>query len=185
MLDMCQDIWLYISQNYFLLKLNENEVGSSTMPHKINPINFENAEGNFMLANNLLQFFSRKLPISRLQRDLTDSTILRNVGVAFSYTLIGLKSLEEGLQKLEVNQQKLESDLQDNFSVVAEGIQTRLKVLGVENSYETFKELTRNHDGTKMNEKIASLVNSLDIEETEKKYMNTITPLNYTGIYKL
>jgi len=185
MLDMCQDIWLYISQNYFLLKLDENEVGSSTMPHKINPINFENAEGNFMLANNLLQFFSRKLPISRLQRDLTDSTILRNVGVAFSYTLIALKSLAEGLQKLEVNQEKLELDLNENFSVVAEGIQTRLKVLGVENSYETFKELTRNHDGKKMNEKIASLVNSLDIEESEKKYMNTITPLNYTGIYKL
>ena len=113
--DMCQDIWLYISQNYFLLKLNENEVGSSTMPHKINPINFENAEGNFMVANNLLQFFSRKLPISRLQRDLTDSTILRNVGVAFSYTLIGLKSLEEGLQKLEVNQEKLESSFSRKF----------------------------------------------------------------------
>ena len=185
MIDMCQDIWLYISQNYFLLKLNKDEVGSSTMPHKINPINFENAEGNFLLANNLLQFFSRKLPISRLQRDLTDSTILRNVGVAFGYTLIALKSLEEGLRKLEVNQERMEKDLQENYSVVAEGIQTRLKVLGVENSYETFKDLTRNHDGEKIGEKITSLVNSLDIENTEKKYLNTITPLNYTGIYKL
>ena len=185
MIDMCQDIWLYISYNYFLLKLNKDEVGSSTMPHKINPINFENAEGNFLLANNLLQFFSRKLPISRLQRDLTDSTILRNVGVAFGYTLIGLKSLEEGLGKLKVNQEKMEKDLHENYSVVAEGIQTRLKVLGVENSYETFKELTRNHEGEKIGEKITSLVNSLEIEDTEKKYLNTITPLNYTGIYKL
>ncbi len=184
-LDLCQDIWLYISQNYFLLKINSDEVGSSTMPHKINPINFENAEGNFMLANTLLQFMSRKLPISRLQRDLTDSTILRNVGVVFSYTLIALKSLEEGLRKLEVNQKKLESDLQDNYSIVAEGIQTRLKVLGIENSYETFKELTRNHEGEKISSKIAELVNSLDIDDSEKKYLNTITPLNYTGIYKL
>ena len=138
-----------------------------------------------MLANSILQFLSRKLPISRLQRDLTDSTVLRNVGVAFGYTLIGLKSLHEGLLKLEVNQKKMESDLHENCSVVAEGIQTRLKILGVENSYETFKELTRNHDSSEIPNKIVELVNSLDIDDSEKKYLNTITPLNYTGIYKL
>ena len=184
-IDFSQDIWSYISHNYFSLKIVEKEVGSSTMPHKVNPINFENAEGNFMLGNNLLQFLSNKLPISRMQRDLTDSTVLRNVGVAYSYTLIGLKSFSDGLGKLDLNTKKLNQDLEDNFCIVSEGIQTRLKVLGIDNSYETFKELTRNNDKTKIKEGIKKLIDSLDIDESEKKYLNTITPFNYTGIYRL
>ena len=184
-IDMCQDIWTYISHNYFKLKIVNEEVGSSTMPHKVNPINFENAEGNFMLGNNLFQFFSRKLPISRLQRDLRESTVLRNLGVAFSYTLIGLQSFMEGLNKIDINREVIEKDLEDNFCVVTEGIQTRLKVLGIENSYETFKELARNHDKKNLKENIKKLINSLDIDDSEKKYLNTITPFNYTGIYKL
>ena len=184
-IDFSQDIWSYISHNYFTLKIVEKEVGSSTMPHKVNPINFENAEGNFMLGNNLLQFLSNKLPISRMQRDLTDSTVLRNVGVAYSYTLIGLKSFSDGLGKLDLNTKKLNQDLEDNFCIVSEGIQTRLKVLGIDNSYETFKELTRNNDKTKIKEGIKKLIDSLDIDESEKKYLNTITPFNYTGIYRL
>ena len=184
-IDFSQDIWTYISHNYFILKIVNEEVGSSTMPHKVNPINFENAEGNFMLGNNLFQFFSRGLPISRLQRDLTDSTILRNVGTAFSHTLIGLSSFLEGLHKIDINKGKIEADLEDNFCVVAEGIQTRLKVLGIDNSYETFKEVTRNNDKSKIKERMKEVINSLDIEDSEKKYLNTITPFNYTGIYKL
>ena len=184
-IDFNQDIWSYISRKYFTLKIVKEEVGSSTMPHKINPINFENSEGNFMIANNWFQFFSRKLPISRMQRDLTDSTVLRNLGSAFSHTLIGLVSFEEGLQKLDIDKKKMETDLEENFSVVSEGIQTRLKVLGVDNSYESFKEITRNYDKSNIKTKINELVQSLDIEEAEKKYLNTITPLNYTGIYKL
>jgi len=184
-IDFSQDIWSYISHNYFTLKIVEKEVGSSTMPHKVNPINFENAEGNFMLGNNLLQFLSNKLPISRMQRDLTDSTVLRNVGVAYSYTLIALKSFYDGLGKLDINTKKLNQDLEDNFCIVSEGIQTRLKVLGIDNSYETFKELTRNNDKTKIKEGIKKLIDSLDIDESEKKYLNTITPFNYTGIYRL
>ena len=184
-IDFSQDIWSYISHNYFTLKIVEKEVGSSTMPHKVNPINFENAEGNFMLGNNLLQFLSNKLPISRMQRDLTDSTVLRNVGVAYSYTLIALKSFSDGLGKLDINTEKLNQDLEDNFCIVSEGIQTRLKVLGIDNSYETFKELTRNNDKTKIKEGIKKLIDSLDIDESEKKYLNTITPFNYTGIYRL
>ena len=184
-IDFCVDIWLYISLNYFKLKVVNKEVGSSTMPHKVNPINFENAEGNFLLANNLLNFFSQKLPISRLQRDLTDSTILRNCGVAFSHTLIALCSLEEGLNKLDINQEELNKDLEENFMVVSEGIQTRLKVLGIENSYETFKNITRTNDKKDIRENIKTIINSLEIEESEKKYLNTITPFNYTGIYRL
>tara|TARA_B100000123_G_scaffold78207_1_gene56188 strand:+ start:427 stop:1779 length:1353 start_codon:yes stop_codon:yes gene_type:complete len=184
-IDFCVDIWLYISMNYFKLKVNNNEVGSSTMPHKVNPINFENAEGNFLLANNLLTFFSQRLPISRLQRDLTDSTILRNCGVAFSHILLALCSLEEGLGKLDINQEVLNKDLEENFSIVSEGIQTRLKVLGVENSYETFKNITRTNNKKDIKENIKKIIDSLEIEESEKKYLNTITPFNYTGIYRL
>ena len=185
-IDLCQDIWTYISNNYFKLKLNTNEVGSSTMPHKVNPINFENAEGNFMLANSLLTFMSDKLPKSRLQRDLTDSTILRNVGSAYAYTLIGLKSLAEGLNKLEINKEVIDRDLEENFMVVAEGIQTRMKVLGIENAYEVMKEITRTgKSNEELKIEIKKLIDSLEIEPTEKKYLNTISPFNYTGIYKL
>lgn len=185
-IDLCQDIWTYISNNYFKLKLNTNEVGSSTMPHKVNPINFENAEGNFMLANSLLTFMSDKLPKSRLQRDLTDSTILRNVGSAYAYTLIGLTSLTEGLNKLEINKEVIDRDLENNYMVVAEGIQTRMKVLGIENAYEVMKEITRTgKSNDELKVEIKKLIDSLEIEPTEKKYLNTISPFNYTGIYKL
>lgn len=185
-IDLCQDIWTYISNNYFKLKLNTNEVGSSTMPHKVNPINFENAEGNFMLANSLLTFMSDKLPKSRLQRDLTDSTILRNVGSAYAYTLIGLTSLSEGLNKLEINKEVIDRDLEENYMVVAEGIQTRMKVLGIENAYEVMKEITRTgKSNDELKVEIKKLIDSLEIEPTEKKYLNTISPFNYTGIYKL
>ena len=185
-IDLCQDIWTYISNNYFKLKLKTNEVGSSTMPHKVNPINFENAEGNFMLANSLLNFMSDKLPKSRLQRDLTDSTILRNVGSAYAYTLIALTSLTDGLGKLEINKEMIDKDLEDNYMVVGEGIQTRMKVLGIENAYEVMKELTRNGKSNEdLKKDIKELIDSLEIEPTEKKYLNTISPFNYTGIYKL
>lgn len=184
-IDFSQDIWEYISREYFVLKLNSNEVGSSTMPHKVNPINFENAEGNFMLGNTLLDFMSNKLPKSRLQRDLTDSTVLRNVGVAFSHLYIGLESFYKGLNKLELNKKALDRDLEDNYTVVSEGIQTRLKLLGVENSYELLKELTRGKGDEDIKEKLSNLIDKLDIDDSEKKYLNTISPFNYTGIYKL
>ena len=186
-IDLCQDIWTYIPKNYFKLKLKTNEVGSSTMPHKVNPINFENDEGNFMLANSLLNFMSDKLPKSRLQRDLTDSTILRNVGSAYAYTLIALtSSVTDGLGKLEINKEMIDKDLEDNYMVVGEGIQTRMKVLGIENAYEVMKELTRNGKSNEdLKKDIKELIDSLEIEPTEKKYLNTISPFNYTGIYKL
>ena len=186
LIDFCQDIWLYISRNLLIQKIKEGEVGSSTMPFKINPINFENAEGNFLLANSLLEFFSRKLPISRLQRDLTDSTILRNVGSAFSYILIAFISLETGLDKLDINKKQIEQELNENYVVVTEGIQTRMKVLGMDDSYEKMKELTRKHtDNSSMKKEIINFIDINDFSDEEKKYLKTITPFNYTGIYKL
>ena len=133
LVDMCQDIWLYISRNILVQKVNKKEVGSSTMPHKINPINFENAEGNLLMANTMLEFFSRKLPVSSL----------RNVGTAFSHTMIAFTSLLQGLNKLEINEEVMRKELEDNYSVISEGIQTRMKVLGIESSYEKMKEITR------------------------------------------
>lgn len=183
LIDLCQDIWLYISRNILIQKVNKKEVGSSTMPHKINPINFENAEGNFLLANSLLEFFSRKLPISRMQRDLTDSTILRNVGSAFSYTMIALNSLKQGLNKLEINTDTLKSELKDNFIVVAEGIQTRMKVIGIENSYEKMKEITRKNSDSKT--ELIKFIDESNFTESEKTYLKSITPFNYTGVFKL
>lgn len=186
MIDFCQDIWFYISRNILIQKIKEGEVGSSTMPFKVNPINFENAEGNFMLSNSLLEFFSRKLPISRLQRDLTDSTILRNVGSAFSYIMIALISFETGFDKLDINKKQIEKELNDNYVVVSEGIQTRMKVLGMEESYEKMKDITRKHmDNTKVKKEINDFIDCHDFTEEEKKYLKTITPFNYTGIYKL
>jgi adenylosuccinate lyase len=186
LIDFCQDIWLYISRNILIQKIKEGEVGSSTMPFKVNPINFENAEGNFLLANSLLEFFSRKLPISRLQRDLTDSTILRNVGSAFSYILIAFTSLETGFNKLDINKKQIEKELNDNYVVVSEGIQTRMKVLGMDDSYEKMKEITRKHmDNSSMKKEIINFIDVNDFSDEEKKYLKTITPFNYTGIYKL
>jgi len=180
LIDLCGDIWLYISQNILIQRVNPDEVGSSAMPHKVNPINFENAEGNFLLANNLFEFFSRKLPVSRLQRDLTDSTILRNIGVAFSYMTIGLRSLIEGLSKITPNRDIIDRELNDNYVVIAEAIQTLLKVWGYENSYESLKDLTRTN--TIINKEVFDqFIDNLEIDLEKKQRLKQITPLNYTG----
>ena len=156
------------------------------MPFKVNPINFENAEGNFHLANRLLEFFSRKLPVSRLQRDLTDSTILRNVGSSFSYILIALSSFETGFDKLDINKIQIDKELEDNYVVVSEGIQTRMKVLGMEESYEKMKDITRKYmDNGSIKKAINEFIDGNDFSMEEKRYLKTITPFNYTGIYKL
>ena len=186
MIDFCQDIWFYISRNILVQKIKEGEVGSSTMPFKVNPINFENAEGNFYLANSLLEFFSRKLPVSRLQRDLTDSTILRNVGSSFSYILIALSSFETGFDKLDINKTQIDKELEDNYVVVSEGIQTRMKVLGMEESYEKMKDITRKYmDNGSIKKAINEFIDGNEFSLEEKRYLKTITPFNYTGIYKL
>lgn len=166
---------------YFHQKVNTEEIGSSTMPHKINPIDFENAEGNFGIANALFSFFGSKLPISRLQRDLTDSTVLRNVGIPFGHTLIGFKSVIKGLNKLSVNKEKIEFDLDQNWIVVAEAIQTILRRENFSEPYERLKTLTRNNEIVDKN-KIHNFINELDIKEEVKIELKKITPHNYTGI---
>ena len=182
LIDFCQDIWLYISRNVLIQKIKKNEVGSSTMPFKVNPINFENAEGNFLLANTLLEFFSRKLPISRLQRDLTDSTVLRNIGVAFSYMIIALKSLYTGIGKIDLNLDQIDKELQDNFLVITEGIQTKLKLLGFSNSYEDMKELSRNYSSNaEMKKKINNYIRFLNVSEEVKNELLELSPFNYLG----
>ena len=181
LIDFTQDIWSYISMDYFNQKVNTKEVGSSTMPHKINPIDFENAEGNFGIANAMFSFFGSKLPISRLQRDLTDSTVLRNVGIPFGHTLIGFKSVINGLNKLTVNKQKIEFDLNQNWIVVAEAIQTILRREKYSEPYEKLKTLTRNNDSIDKN-KIHDFINKLKIREEVKIELKKITPHNYTGI---
>ena len=181
LIDFTQDIWSYISMEYFNQKVNLKEVGSSTMPHKINPIDFENAEGNFGIANAMFSFFGSKLPISRLQRDLTDSTVLRNVGIPFGHTLIGFKSVINGLNKLTVNKQKIEFDLNQNWIVVAEAIQTILRREKYSEPYEKLKTLTRNNDSIDKN-KIHNFINELEIREEVKIELKKITPHNYTGI---
>ena len=181
LIDLNRDFWTYISMNYFKQKIKDNEVGSSAMPHKVNPIDFENAEGNLGIANALFSFMSTKLPISRLQRDLTDSTVLRNIGVPFSHTLIALASMEKGLHKLEVNETAIDNDLNDNWAVVAEAIQTILRREGFQKPYESLKELTRtNHEITK--ESIKEFIHSLDISKEVKVELLKISPQNYTGI---
>ena len=181
LIDLNRDFWTYISMNYFKQKIKDNEVGSSAMPHKVNPIDFENAEGNLGIANALFSFLSTKLPISRLQRDLTDSTVLRNIGVPFSHTLIALASMEKGLHKLDVNETAIDNDLNDNWAVVAEAIQTILRREGFQKPYESLKELTRtNHEITK--ESIQEFIHSLDISREVKLELLKISPQNYTGI---
>ena len=181
LIDLNRDFWTYISMDYFKQKINDNEVGSSAMPHKVNPIDFENAEGNLGIANALFSFLSAKLPVSRLQRDLTDSTVLRNIGVPFSHTLIALASMEKGLHKLEVNEAAIDNDLNDNWAVVAEAIQTILRREGFPKPYEVLKGLTRtNHKITK--ESIQEFIHSLDISEEVKAELLQISPQNYTGI---
>ena len=180
LIDMSRDIWGYISLGYFTQKVVEKEVGSSTMPHKVNPIDFENAEGNLGLANALFGHFSAKLPISRWQRDLTDSTVLRNLGSAFAYNLIAYSSLGKGINKLEVNAVKISQDLEDNIEVLAEPIQTAMRRYGIENPYEQLKELTR---GKKITLKVlAEFIQSLDLPKAAKAELLSLTPTNYLGL---
>ena len=179
-LDLNKDLWQYISMDYFQQKIIKNEVGSSAMPHKVNPIDFENSEGNISYANAIFEFLSSKLPVSRLQRDLTDSTVLRNVGVPISHTIIGIKSTIKGLNKLVVNKQKITEDLENNWIVISEAIQTILRREGVDKPYELLKDLTRNN--AKIDQKVfIDFISQLDISENVKKELISITPFNYTG----
>ena len=180
LIDLSRDIWTYISMEYFKQKVNKNEVGSSAMPHKVNPIDFENAEGNFGMADAVFTFLSMKLPISRLQRDLTDSTVLRNVGVPLAHGMIAFASLKKGLGKLILNEDALQADLHRNWAVVAEAIQTILRREGYPNPYETLKALTRT--GSIIDENtIETFINGLDVNESVKEELRAITPWNYTG----
>jgi adenylosuccinate lyase len=180
-IDLNRDIWTYISMDYFKQKIKEGEVSSSTMPHKVNPIDFENSEGNLGIANAVFEHLSAKLPVSRLQRDLTDSTVLRNIGVPISHTIIALRSLNKGLGKLLLNEEVIKKDLDNNWSVVAEAIQTILRREGYPKPYEALKELTRTHKKI-TKESIHNFIDSLDIKETVKKELKNISPFNYTGI---
>ena len=181
LIDLNRDIWTYISMDYFKQEIKAGEIGSSAMPHKVNPIDFENSEGNLGMANALFEHLSAKLPISRLQRDLTDSTVLRNVGVPFAHTLIAMKSLLKGLKKIRVNTQAIEADLEDNWAVVAEAIQTILRRELIPDPFEKLKELTRTNEKI-TKEKIHAFVNALDVKADVKKELLDITPFNYTGI---
>lgn len=180
LIDLSRDIWLYISMDYFKQKIKAGEVGSSAMPHKVNPIDFENAEGNLGMANAIFEHLSRKLPISRMQRDLTDSTVTRNIGVPLAHTLIATASLSKGLDKLILNETKLRADLQNNYAVVAEAIQTILRREQVEGAYELLKGLTRTNEKV-THESIDAFIDQLPVNETVKKEMHAITPENYTG----
>jgi adenylosuccinate lyase len=180
LIDFCRDIWTYISMDYFKQKTRVGEIGSSAMPHKVNPIDFENAEGNLGLANAILEHLSAKLPISRLQRDLTDSTVLRNIGVPFGHTILSFKSVHKGLGKLVLNEAALRADLERNWAVVAEAIQTVLRRENYPSPYEALKELTR---GQEINEKtIRAFIAGLKVSKAVKKELNAITPWNYTGV---
>ncbi len=181
LMDLSKDIWQYISMNYFKQKIAANEVGSSAMPHKVNPIDFENAEGNLGLANALFEHLSAKLPISRLQRDLTDSTVLRNIGVPLAHGLIAFQSILKGLHKLELNKHAIEQDLENNWAVVAEGIQTVLRREGYPAPYEALKALTRKNEKISA-ATIAAFIDELQISHEIKKELKNITPFNYTGI---
>ena len=180
LIDLCRDIWTYISMNYFKQKLNKDEVGSSAMPHKVNPIDFENAEGNLGVANALLSHLSNKLPISRLQRDLTDSTVLRNLGVPISHTIIAFKSILKGLNKISINSNKISEDLENNWLVISEAIQTILRREGFKKPYELMKDLTRNNQMIKEKE-IITFIESLPISKKIKSELIKIKPGNYTG----
>jgi adenylosuccinate lyase len=181
LIDLNRDMWTYISMEYFKQRIKKNEVGSSTMPHKVNPIDFENAEGNLGMANAIFEHLSAKLPISRMQRDLTDSTVLRNIGVPIAHTLIAFKSLLKGLDKLIINQEKLKKDLDHNWAVVSEGIQTILRREGYPNPYEALKELTRTNTFIDA-EAIKQFVSTLKVSDKVKEELINITPFNYTGI---
>jgi len=180
-IDLDRDLWTYISMDYFKQKIKEGEVGSSAMPHKVNPIDFENSEGNLGIANALFNYLAEKLPISRLQRDLTDSTVLRNIGTPFGHSLIGFQSTLKGLSKLLLNEEKINADLEKNWTVVAEAIQTILRREGFPNPYEALKELTRTNEVINQ-ASIHSFIDQLEIDSKIKAELKTITPFNYTGI---
>lgn len=181
LIDLDRDIWTYISMDYFKQKIKDGEIGSSAMPHKVNPIDFENSEGNLGIANAIFEFLSTKLPISRLQRDLTDSTVLRNIGIPLGHILVAYKSTLKGLDKLLLNREKLDADLEDNWAVVAEAIQTILRRERYPNPYEALKELTRtNQRITK--ESIRAFIDTLDVSDKVREELHRISPSNYTGI---
>ncbi len=180
LIDLCRDIWHYISINYLIQKVNKNEVGSSAMPHKVNPIDFENAEGNLLLANSQFSFLAEKLPISRLQRDLTDSTVTRNIGVPISHTLIAIESIKKGMGKIDANKLKIEMDLENNWAVVSEAIQTILRRENISKPYEMLKDLTRGNDEINK-ESIQNFIKNLPVSEKVKKELLSITPQNYIG----
>ena len=180
LIDFNTDIWTYISKNYIKQKINKNEVGSSTMPHKINPINFENSEGNLIIANSLFEGMSRKLPISRLQRDLTDSTILRNTGIAFGYSLVAYKSLLSGLDKIEINKYAINIDIEKNYIVLAEAIQTILRREGINDAYEMLKDFTRKNTNITSKD-IYDFIDKLNINNNVKDELRKITVYNYIG----
>jgi len=181
LIDLCRDVWTYISMDYFKQKTKKGEVGSSAMPHKVNPIDFENAEGNLGMANALLEHLSAKLPLSRLQRDLTDSTVLRNVGVPVAHTILAIKSLIKGLDKLVLNDAKLKEDLENNWAVVAEAIQTILRRENYPNPYEALKDLTRGKDKI-TKQSIHKFISTLKVSGAIKKELKAITPANYVGV---
>jgi adenylosuccinate lyase len=182
LIDFSRDIWSYISMNYFKQKLKAGEVGSSAMPHKVNPIDFENAEGNLGMANALFEFLSSKLPISRLQRDLTDSTVIRNIGVPIAHTIIALNSIEKGIKKLIINNEAIANDLEQNWAVVAEALQTILRRENYPHPYEALKNLTRVNSTINM-QSLHSFIDQLDVRDDVKKEMKLISPQNYTGVF--
>jgi adenylosuccinate lyase len=181
LIDFCRDMWTYISMDYFKQKIKDGEIGSSAMPHKVNPIDFENAEGNLGMANAMYEYLSSKLPVSRLQRDLTDSTTLRNIGVPFSHSILALKSIERGLTKLVLNKDKLTQDLENNWAVVAEAIQTILRREDYPKPYEALKALTRGKNGI-TRQSMHEFIDGLEIAAVVKKELKKISPHNYTGI---
>lgn len=181
LIDFCRDVWMYIMMEYFRQRINPKETGSSAMPHKVNPIDFENAEGNLGVANALFEHFAAKLPISRLQRDLTDSTVLRNLGVPFAHTVVSLKSIAKGLDKLMVNKEQIHNDLENCWPVVAEGIQTILRSIGYPEPYEALKKLTRQNE--KINAQVLHrFIDELEVTDEVKNELKSITPHNYHGV---
>ena len=182
LIDFCRDVWTYVSMDYFKQKVKKGEVGSSTMPHKVNPIDFENAEGNLGLANAVFEHLSAKLPVSRLQRDLTDSTVLRNIGLPFSHTILSFKSIDKGLNKLVLNDARIYDDLENNWAVITEAIQTILRREQYPNPYEALKELSRGKNA--LNKKtLHQFIDKLEVTAAVKKQLKSITPHNYTGIH--
>ena len=181
-IDLCQDIWIYISNDIFALKLNKNEVGSSTMPHKVNPIDFENAEGNFGISNSLNDFFVNKLTKSRLQRDLSDSTVLRNIGLSFGYSLLATSSINKGINKITPNRKNINEELNQNWEVLTEAVQTVMRYEGIEDAYEQLKDLSR---GNKLNESLyKDFVANLKISDKAKEKLINLTPSKYIGLAK-